>query len=141
MFPKILKQLRTKKNLTQQNMADFLGITRQGYAKYENSDSEPSFEILQKIATYFSVSTDELLGNTVIIEQTKTVTVAGQEINLSIEELQIFEELKKHPALFHDLATDPERKIKELLKLYEMKKMLLEEDTSDYGDGFGELKD
>ncbi|MEK4715376.1 helix-turn-helix domain-containing protein [Sporosarcina sp. FSL K6-5500] len=73
--------------------------------------------------------------------QINIVTVAGQDINLSIEELKLFEELKRHPALFHDLATDPERKIKELLKLYEMKKMLLEEDTSDYGDGFGELKD
>lgn len=140
MFPKILKQLRTKKNLTQQNMADFLGITRQGYAKYENSDSEPSFEILQKIAVYFGVTTDELLGSTQITEPPNTVTVAGQEINLSIEELQLFNELKKHPIMFHDLASDPEAKVKELIKLYKAQKFL-ENDDEDLGDGFGELED
>lgn len=43
--------------------------------------------------------------------------------------------------LFHDLASDPEKKIKELFKLYKMKKMFLEEDDEEYGDGFRELVD
>lgn len=67
--------------------------------------------------------------------------VAGKEITLSEEELKLFNELKKHPVLFHDLASDPEQKVKELIKLYKMKKMFLEEDEEEYGDGFGELED
>lgn len=63
MFSERLKKLRTNKKLSQQAMADYLGITRQGYAKYENKDSEPSFEILHKISTYFNVTTDYLLGH------------------------------------------------------------------------------
>lgn len=43
--------------------------------------------------------------------------------------------------MFHDLATDPETKVKELIKLYKMKKMFLEDDKEEYGDGFGELED
>lgn len=141
MFAQRLKQLRSKKKRSQQEMANLLGITRQGYAKYENSDSEPSFEMLQKIADYFNVTIDDLLGHTSVNETIGRVTVAGKEINLSIEELQLFNELKKHPIMFHDLASDPEKKVKELIKLYKMKKLLMEDDDDDLEDGFGELED
>lgn len=141
MFPQRLKSLRLEKKLTQQNMADFLGITRQGYAKYEKGMSEPDNKTLDKLANYFNVSTDFLLGRTNKKELNENVIVAGQKVTLSPEELQLFEELKKHPVLFHDLTSDPENKIKELIKLYKMKKILLEEENVEYGEGFGELED
>lgn len=62
MFPERLKRLRLKKKVSQQEMADLLGITRQGYAKYENNHSEPSFDVLQKISSFFDVTTDFLIG-------------------------------------------------------------------------------
>lgn len=135
MFSERLRSLRIKKKMSQQEMADFLGITRQGYAKYENNDSEPSFAMLEKIASFFGVTTDDLLG------VRNTVNVAGKDISLTDDELKLFNELKKHPIMFHDLASDPERKVKELIKLYKMKQMFLEEDEEEYGDGFGELED
>lgn len=64
MFAKRLKELRLKKKLSQQNMADFLGITRQGYAKYERTDStgsQPDLETLNKLANFFGVSIDYLV--------------------------------------------------------------------------------
>ncbi|MDW0112244.1 helix-turn-helix transcriptional regulator [Sporosarcina saromensis] len=136
MFPDRLKRLRQNKKLSQQEMADFLGISRQGYGKYENGSSQPSFEMLEKLSIFFGVSTDYLLGTS----ENKAI-VAGQEINLSEEEFILFNELKKHPIMLHDLATDPERKVKELIKLYKMKKMFLDDDEEEYGDGFGTLKD
>lgn len=63
MFPKRLKELRNKKKLTQQDMADFLGISRQGYGKYEDGKSEPDHNTLVKLANYFGVTTDYLLGH------------------------------------------------------------------------------
>lgn len=57
-----LKSLRTKHRKTQQDMADFLGISRQGYAKYENNLGEPDNSTLAKLADLFAVSTDYLLG-------------------------------------------------------------------------------
>ncbi|WP_084247019.1 helix-turn-helix domain-containing protein [Rummeliibacillus stabekisii] len=64
MFAQVLKILRKNKNLTQSDMANMLGITRQGYAKYENEESQPDFNTLKKIADYFDVSIDYLLGRT-----------------------------------------------------------------------------
>ncbi|MBX0319791.1 helix-turn-helix domain-containing protein [Shouchella clausii] len=64
MFAKRLKQLRIKNKKTQEEMSNMLGITRQGYGKYENGKAEPDHETLDKIANYFGVSTDYLLGRT-----------------------------------------------------------------------------
>ncbi|MEK5431218.1 helix-turn-helix transcriptional regulator [Lysinibacillus sp. FSL R7-0073] len=59
-----LRTLRTQLRKTQQEMADLLGITRQGYAKYENNLGESDNSTLAKLADYFEVSTDYLLGRT-----------------------------------------------------------------------------
>ena len=64
MFSKRLKSLRTKKGLSQQYMADYIGISRQGYGKYEDGQSEPDHNTLIKLAQYFDVPTDYLLGIT-----------------------------------------------------------------------------
>ncbi|QNK87792.1 helix-turn-helix transcriptional regulator [Sporosarcina sp. resist] len=141
MLGKRLAELRNMKGISQYELADRLGFSRGKLANYEQGSRQPDYETLKLIANYFGVTTDYLLDNSDIAEPTKTVTVAGQEINLSIEELMVFNELKKHPIMFHDLATDPEAKVKELIKLYKMKKMFLEDDTTEHGDGFGELED
>jgi HTH-type transcriptional regulator, competence development regulator len=64
MFPERLKTLRLQKKLTHQDMANFLGITRQGYSKYENGQSQPDIETINKLAQFFNVTTDYLLGRT-----------------------------------------------------------------------------
>ncbi|WP_313430894.1 helix-turn-helix domain-containing protein [Siminovitchia terrae] len=135
-----LTSLRKGKKKTQLEMADYLGITRPAYTAYERGTRQPDYEILQKLADFFEVSTDYLLGRTDSKENNNKILVAGQEVTLSPEELKLFEELKKHPVMFHDLASDPEKKIKELIKLYKMKK-ILEDDEEDLGDGFGDLED
>jgi len=125
---------------TQGYVADIIGVARSTYTAYENGTKQPPMETVNKLADFFNVSVDYLLGRTDIKQSTK-VTVAGKEVELSPEEYKLFEELKKHPILFHDLASDPEGKVKELLKLYKMKKILLEEDNEEYGEGFGEIED
>lgn len=84
MFSERLKRLRNNKNLPQQYMADLLGITRQGYGKYENGSSQPSFEMLQKIADYFEVSTDYLLGRS---SHPKLDAAKDKEVDEEVEEL------------------------------------------------------
>jgi transcriptional regulator with XRE-family HTH domain len=63
MFCKRLKKLRTDKNLTHQQMADFLGVTRQAYGNYENGKREPDFETVKRLADFFEVSVNYLLGS------------------------------------------------------------------------------
>lgn len=58
-----LKTLRVEKGLYQKDIASFLGVDRTTYVKYERGDSEPSFEIISKLANFFEVSIDYLLGN------------------------------------------------------------------------------
>lgn len=57
-----LKKIRQEMNKTQKDVASFLGVDRSTYTKYETGDSEPNFEILKKLAEYFNVSIDYLLG-------------------------------------------------------------------------------
>ena len=62
MFSRRLRFSRKKKNYTQQNMADFLGISLNAYQKYEQAERSPSLETLVKIADILDVSTDYHLG-------------------------------------------------------------------------------
>lgn len=62
MFSQNLKKLRKSKRMSQEDMANYLGISRQGYSKYENELSEPSYQMLMRIADLFNVSVDDLLG-------------------------------------------------------------------------------
>lgn len=63
-FDKILKLLRNEKNLSQQELADALGISKSSINMYERGERQPNFETLETIADYFNVDIDYLLGRT-----------------------------------------------------------------------------
>ena len=67
-FKDRLKQLRLKNKLTQQNIANHFQTSPQSYAQWEKGLRKPSAENLQKLADYFNVSADYLLGKTDIPE-------------------------------------------------------------------------
>ena len=60
----MLKILRKEKGLTQTQLANAVGLGRQAYAYYEKGEREPSPETLCKLADFFGVTVDELLGRT-----------------------------------------------------------------------------
>lgn len=59
-----LNELRTEYKKTQQQVADYLKITRPAYTAYERGNRRPDYETLAKLASYFNVTTDYLLGET-----------------------------------------------------------------------------
>ena len=63
-FKERLKALREDNDITQEELAIILNISRTAYAGYENSTREPSLTTLIKIADYFDVSLDYLLCRT-----------------------------------------------------------------------------
>ena len=63
-FATRLRHLREEKNLRQADVAIDLNVTRQTISKYERSEREPDFYMLCKIADYYKVSIDYLLGRT-----------------------------------------------------------------------------
>lgn len=65
MLPERLMKLRKEKNKTQDDIAKVLGITRPAYGYYENGKREPDIETLNKLADYFEVSMDYLIGRSI----------------------------------------------------------------------------
>jgi transcriptional regulator with XRE-family HTH domain len=63
MFHIRLKLLRELMNLTQTEMATMLDMAPNAYQRYELGTRQPKFDILIKLANYFCVSTDYLLGH------------------------------------------------------------------------------
>ena len=61
-FGENLKRLRLEKNLTQEKLADFLGVSFQTVSKWERGDTYPDITMLPSIASFFNISVDELLG-------------------------------------------------------------------------------
>lgn len=59
---KRLRALREQRGLYLQDVADFLGVTRQAYMKYENGETKNPRK-LEQLARFFNVTTDYLLGN------------------------------------------------------------------------------
>lgn len=59
----ILAQLRNKKGLNQRDFAQAIGVSNGAVAMWETNKRQPDLEMLKKIAEYYDVSTDYLLGN------------------------------------------------------------------------------
>ena len=58
-----IKKLRTEKNLTQEDFADKLYVTRTAVSKWETNNGYPSIDILKSIANLFNITIDELLSD------------------------------------------------------------------------------
>ena len=63
-FPNIFRKIREQSGLTQQQMADKLGVSRSAIGMYENGEREPNFETLELIADTFNVDMNYLYGRT-----------------------------------------------------------------------------
>ena len=63
-FADRLRNLRQKKNIMSKTMAELLNITPRNYQRYETGEVDPPTSKLIKLADYFDVSTDYLLGRT-----------------------------------------------------------------------------
>lgn len=76
-----LKELRKQAGMTQQQLADKLGITKSVVSYYELSERTPSPDVLRDLALIFKVSADYLLG----IDRSKVIDVS----DLSDEDVKL----------------------------------------------------
>ncbi|MCR5757761.1 MAG: helix-turn-helix domain-containing protein [Selenomonas sp.] len=63
-FAKRLKELREEKGVLQSDMAKMLGIATASYSNWEQGRTLPALTYLPTLASYFNVTTDDLLGIT-----------------------------------------------------------------------------
>lgn len=59
-----LKKLRKEGKLTQKDIATFLNISQPAYQQFESGKKKMNLETMEKLADFFDVSTDYLLGKT-----------------------------------------------------------------------------
>ena len=65
MFANRIKYLRLSKELNQVQLAERLGVKKQSISNWENDNIMPSIDMLVKVADFFNVTTDYLLGRNV----------------------------------------------------------------------------
>lgn len=71
---KNLKQLRSEKGISQQFLAEVIGVSQQSIYKYETQNVEPDFDILTALADFFSTSVDYLIGHSDIRHKIEAVS-------------------------------------------------------------------
>ena len=70
-----IKELRISKNLTQQQLADELHVTKQAISKWEKGKSVPDITSVELLSSFFGVSTDFLINDSIEATKPETTTV------------------------------------------------------------------
>ena len=78
-----LKRLRKEHDLTCDDLAKVLGITRQAYNNYELKTKQPSLNSLLRLSSYYNISLDELVGNPCTVGRQKALDFITYEIDSS----------------------------------------------------------
>ncbi len=105
-FAENLKRLRKERELTQESLADFLGVSFQAVSKWERAESYPDITMLPVIASFFDVSTDDLLGVNRAENEHEIVSKIAEYDNLTDHKLmkELISDLKaKYPSDFRVL--------------------------------------
>lgn len=110
-----ISELRTKMKLTQEELAKRIGITRAALSHYEKNRREPDYETLQKLADFFDVNVDYLLGRTVDPSPSNKTDKPSDELTT---------------VMFHKWDKLDERRRKQALKLIEILEQEADEENS-----------
>ena len=93
-----IRQLRIEKGITQEQLGQVLNVQKSAISKYELGRTQPSTDILEKLADYFEVSIDYLLGKTNFRNHIETIAlhrVGDPKDDLPQEALDKIEEFKE----------------------------------------------
>ena len=91
-FGNTLKALRLKRNFTQAQLAQKLGLTKSVISAYETGLRMPSYDVLINISRTFEVSTDYLLGQ----ELKNTIDLSGLSDDEKTALLNLIRVMKKN---------------------------------------------
>lgn len=107
-----LSYLRKSKGKTQEDISKVLGVTRPAYTAYETGKRNPDYDTLEKIADYYDVSIDYLLGRT-------------DDKDFSKNDDKEFEAFANDPELqkwYKELPESKEEDLRRLRKMWEILK-------------------
>lgn len=93
-FHERLKALRTNKGLSQAEFAQYIKVSKSSINMYERGEREPGLETLERIADYFNVDMDYLLGKSDVVNKAQ-FTISG----ISATNIIPFPEMHKVPLI------------------------------------------
>ena len=110
-----LKELRQKKGDTQEDVAKAMGMTRRGYQKWENEESQIKSEKAKQLADYFGVSVGYLLGYEMNLKEAQEKLKEFNSTLPTLEEFDkvLFKKQEKRFKRFVQFVSDEEMKIKD----------------------------
>lgn len=73
-FSERLKMLRNLKSISQQKLADYMGVSKSSINMYERGEREPNLELLEAFADFFNVDLNYLLGQSDVANSVLTST-------------------------------------------------------------------
>lgn len=82
-----LKQIREKNGLTKRELCEKTGISERAYLTYEFGEREPKISVIQKLADFYGVTTDYLLGREPAPDD--PIEMLSRELNLNLYEKAI----------------------------------------------------
>lgn len=101
-FSTRIKEERTKKGLSQPQLAEDLGLTKQTISLWERGVRRPDFETMEKVADYFGVSLGYLIGST------DDPTVSEPDPNAAMED-EVIHEIESLATLLSQLSEESRR--------------------------------
>jgi transcriptional regulator with XRE-family HTH domain len=92
-----IKKLRRSRDLTQEELAEIIGVSAQSVSKWERGDNFPDITMLPAIANFFEVSLDELVGMAAIRDEKRV-----EDAKARVREL----EWEDNSVNYHDRVTE-----------------------------------
>ena len=79
-------ELRKKKNMSQEELAQVLNVSRQTISKWETGESNPDFDKIVPLCNFFEISTDEFLrgSNPILEEKIESVSKKNKALTFSM---------------------------------------------------------
>ncbi len=80
-----LKELRSAKGMTQSQLGEYIGAKKSAVCLWESGKRQPDQETLVRLASFFSVTVDYLLGNDTVPAQEKAPSLLDAQIMKELE--------------------------------------------------------
>ena len=125
---KIIKKLRKENNMTQEDLANKLGITRGAVSLYEQDKRKIDYKSINKLADIFGVSSDYILGRVEKKDQVKTISDA---ISDNPELYNFWKELSQRKDLQLLFRQTKDLDPKDIKRIVRVIKAIEDEDFSD----------
>jgi len=90
-----LKELRKSRRMTQAHLGGIIGVTQQNLSRYENESIMMPADVLVRLAEYFNVTTDYLLGVSQIKRNFEQQIVVNKTIDEYYDLIELFVDLKE----------------------------------------------